>query len=133
MNSNLTDTKQIRRFGLIALIFFGILWGLAIWRGHDLLKYFFGALSILGLGFLIIPGPLKPVYNGWLKAAHFIGLVFTALVLTVAYYVVITPAGLLKRLFGGRPLPLKPNPDASTYWVTRPEPAQPKERFYKRF
>ena len=133
MNSNLTDTKQIRRFGLIALIFFGILWGLAIWKEHHLLKYFFGALSILGIGFLIIPGPLKPVYDGWLKVAHFIGLVFTTLVLTVAYYVVITPAGLLKRLFGGRPLPLKPDPDASTYWVTRPEPAQPKERFYKRF
>jgi hypothetical protein len=53
--------------------------------------------------------------------------------LAIAYYVVITPAALLKRLFGGRPLPLSPDPDASTYWVSRDEPAQPKERFYKRF
>lgn len=133
MNSNLTDKKQIRRFGLIAFVFFGILCSLALWKDRTLLQYFFGILSILGIGFLIIPGPLKSVYDGWLKVSHFIGFVFTILVLTLAYYGVITPAGLLKRLFGGRPLPLKPDLDASTYWVTRSESAQPKERFYKRF
>ena len=50
-----------------------------------------------------------------------------------AYYLVVTPFGLLKRLFGGRPLPLKPDRNRSSYWAERPEPAQPKERFTKRF
>jgi hypothetical protein len=55
------------------------------------------------------------------------------LILTIFFYFVMTPAALLKRIFGGRPLPVKPDPDAETYWVTRTEPAQPKERFPKRF
>jgi carbamoyltransferase len=57
----------------------------------------------------------------------------TDLMLTALFYLVITPAALIKRIFGGRSLPLKPDKNVSTYWVTRPEPAQPKERFQKRF
>ena len=133
MNSNSIEKRQIRWFGLAALVFFGCLYGLALWRDRNFIQYFFGFLSILGLGFLLLPGPLTPVYKGWLKVAHFIGVVFTVIVLSLAYYLVMTPSGFIKRVFGGRPLPMKPDPDALTYWVTRPEPAQPKERFYKRF
>ena len=32
MNSNLTEKKQIRKFGFIAFIFFGILCGLGLWQ-----------------------------------------------------------------------------------------------------
>jgi hypothetical protein len=126
-------SKDIRKFGITAFLFFGILCAVGIWRQKPVPIYLFGFLSCLGLGFILIPGILEPVYRGWLNIAHFIGQVITTLMLAIAYYVVITPAALLKRLFGGRPLPLSPDPDASTYWVSREEPAQPKERFYKRF
>jgi hypothetical protein len=59
--------------------------------------------------------------------------VVTGLMLTLAYFLVITPAAWLKRIFGGRPLPLKPDREASSYWVEREEAAQPRERFLKRF
>ena len=80
-----------------------------------------------------MPGPLRPAYVAWLKFAHFVGQVVTALMLTLAFYLVITPSGLIKRVFGGRALPVKPDKEAPTYWVERKEPAQPKERFLKRF
>jgi hypothetical protein len=95
--------------------------------------YLFGFLALLGLAFIVTPGILRPVYLMWLKAAHFFGKVLTITVLTLAYYLVITPTALLKRLFGGRPLPLLPDKDASSYWIARVEPAQPKERFIKRY
>ena len=132
MNSNSTD-KDIRKFGLVALVFFGLLCGVALWQASPVLGAFFGILSLLGLGFLILPGPMAPVYRGWLKVAHVIGTVLTVVMLTLSFYLVITPAAWLKRLFGGRPLPMQPDPDAETYWVPRQEPAQPKERFYKRY
>ena len=133
MNSFSTDIKDIRKFGIIAFLFFGILCAVGIWRQKPVPIYLFGFLSCLGLGFILIPDILRPVHQAWLKIAHFIGQVITTLMLAIAYYVVITPAALMKRLFGGRPLPLSPDPDAPTYWVSREEPAQPKERFYKRF
>jgi hypothetical protein len=73
------------------------------------------------------------VYSAWLKVGRFVGKIITGAILVLVYYVVMTPAALLKRLFGGRPLPLQPDRKASTYWVARKEPAQPKERFTKRF
>jgi hypothetical protein len=45
----------------------------------------------------------------------------------------VTPAGLIKRLIGGTPLPTRPNDKISSYWVARLEPAQPKGRFLKRY
>ena len=133
MSLNSTDTKQIRKFGLVALIFFGFLCSLGFWMNKTLPTNLFGSLSILGLLFILIPKQLQPVYLAWLKIAHLLGRIITTLILGLAYYLVITPSGLIKRLFGGRPIPIKPNKKASSYWVTRPEPAQPRERFIKRY
>jgi hypothetical protein len=133
MNSNLTEKKQIRKFGLIAFIFFGILCGLGIWQEKLLPTYLFGFLSVLGIGFITAPIPLKPVYTAWLRFAHLIGRVITNLILIIIYYLVISPSGLIKRLFGGKPLPVKPDKNISSYWVARTEPAQPIERFIKRY
>lgn len=125
--------QETRKFGIIAFIFFGSLSGLGILVQKPLPTYLFGALSILGLGFVLAPGRLKPVYRVWLNIAHLIGRIVTTLVLALAYYLVITPAALIKRLFGGRPLPMKPDKEAMSYWVTRTESAQAKERFLKRY
>jgi hypothetical protein len=93
----------------------------------------FGVLSILGVGFITVPYSLRPVYSVWVKIAQFMGRVMTILVLTLAYYTVITPSAFLKRLFGGIPLPVKPDKMSSSYWVARTEPLQPRERFLKRY
>jgi hypothetical protein len=130
---NSTDTKQIRIFGLIALLFFGCLCALGIWFEKFLPTYLFGTLSALGLGFILFPHQLRPVFVAWLKIAHFIGRVVTTLILTLAYYFVITPAVLIKRIFGGAPLPIRPDKNVSSYWVTRKEAVQSKEQFLKRF
>lgn len=133
MSSNSTDSKEIQKFGVIALVFFGSLCALGFFTNKSIPTYLFGFLSILGLGFIVIPSPLRPVYTAWLKVAHLIGKIVNALVLTFAYYLVITPSALIKRLFGGRPLPVKPDSEVSSYWIDRIEPAQPKERFLKRY
>jgi hypothetical protein len=133
VNPEPVNAYDIRKFGLIAFIFFGVLCGVGLWTKKPVPTYLFGLLCVLGLGFILAPGPLKPLYGAWLKVAHFIGRIVTTLILTLAYYLVITPTALIKRLFGGRPLPLKPDKKATSYWVPRTEPAQPKERFLKRF
>jgi len=133
MISSSTEIREIRKFGIIALIFFGLLCTLGVWLDKRLPVYLFGFLALLGLGFVLTPGILRPVYLVWLKVAHFIGKVVTIVIMTLAYYLVITPAALIKGLFGGRPLPILPDKNASSYWIARAEPAQPKERFIKRY
>ena len=133
MNLSLTEIKQIRKFGMVALIFFGCLCTLGIWKDKPLATYLFGFLSVLGLGFILAPTTLRPVYAAWLRIAHIMGRTITFLALALAYYLVITPTGLIKRLFGGTPLAVKLDKKTSSYWVTRSEPSQPKERFIKRY
>ena len=133
MSLNSTDNKNIRQFGAIAFVFFGCLCALGIWWKKPIPTYLFGFLSLLGMGFILLPALLKPVYETWLNIAHFIGRLITTIILILSYYLVITPAALIKRVFGGRPLPLKPDKNTSSYWVSREEPAQPRERFLKRF
>ncbi len=133
MDSNSTDTREIRKFGLVVFIFFGALCALGVWRQRPVPTYLFGSLWLLGVCFLLVPNRARPVYEGWLKCAHFIGRTITVVMLTLTYFLVITPSAWLKRLFGGRPLPVRPDPEAASYWVEREEAAQPRERFLKRF
>ncbi|MGD8366909.1 MAG: hypothetical protein PVG78_04645 [Desulfobacterales bacterium] len=131
--SSSTEPREVRRFGLAALVFFGLLAGLGIWRAKPLVAAVFGALAAVGFLLLALPGPAAPLYRGWMAVAHRIGKTVTTLVLTLAYFLVITPAALIKRIFGGRPLPLRPDPKRESYWLDRSEPAQPAERFPKRY
>jgi hypothetical protein len=133
MTSSLTERKEIKRFGAIAFVFFGCLCGLGVYLKKPISIYLFGALAIFGFGFFILPTQLKPLYSRWMKVARLIGKLITIFILTVAYYSVITPTALIKRLFGGRPLPIKPDKESRTYWVTRNESMQPRKRFIKRF
>jgi len=133
MSSNSINTKEIRKFGYITLLFFGVLCALGFWVQKPVPTYLFGFLSTLGISFILFPFRLRFVYAGWLKITHFIGRIITTLILTLSYYMVITISALIKRLFGGRPLPVRPDKKVSSYWVTREEQAQTKERFLKRF
>jgi hypothetical protein len=123
----------MRKFGIIAFVFFGCLCVLGLWRQKSVAVYVFAVLSLLGIVFVLLPSQMKPVYDVWLRIAHFMGRTVTMFILTVAYYLVITPSALIKRVFGGRPLPMRPDKELASYWVPRPDPAQPKERFIKRF
>lgn len=133
MTSSSTDLRQIRRFGLTGLLLFGLLSGLGFWRAKAIPASFFSILTLLCAGFLIVPAKLATVYGAWMKAAHLIGRLFTAFVLSLTYYLVITPFALIMRIFGRITIPVRPDKGVSSYWVPRPEPVQPKERFFKRF
>lgn len=133
MNLNSTEKREIRKFGAIAFVFFGSLSGLGLWMDKTLAACFFGPLAVLGLAFVLMPGPLRPVHSAWMRVAHFLGRVMTTLILALAYYIVITPAAMIKRVFGGAPISVKPDKNVSSYWVTRTEPVQPRERFIKRY
>lgn len=127
------NSKEIRKFGIIAFIFFGCLCVTGLWTKKMLPAYLFGCLSILGIGLILMPSRLTPVYTFWLKMGHFLSNVVNTSILILSYYLVITPSAMIKRILGGRPLPIKPDKNIQSYWVDRAEPSQPKERFSKRF
>jgi hypothetical protein len=109
-----------RRFGLTVGAAFLLFAGIAWWRGHPMTSTVLGTLGGgLSVAGLLLPTYLGPVERKWMQLAHLISKVTTPIVMGVMYLVVLTPVGVLRRLFGGNPV-VHAAHDAS-YWKPRPE------------
>ena len=110
---------QGRRFGLTVGGAFAVLAAITWWRGHQLTMYVFGSLgSVLILAGLIVPTYLGPVERAWMALAHAISKVTTPIVMSLMYFVVLTPVGLLRRSVARNSLIHAET--ASGFWKQRP-------------
>lgn len=81
---------------------------------------------------LAVPGFMRGVYLASAYAALPIGLVMSYLILAVIYYLVITPTGLMLRLFGHDPLSRRFDRQRESYWTARKEPEKV-DRYFQQF
>jgi hypothetical protein len=112
--------RDLRRFGWMVG---GVFTALGVWFG---LRHFASSPYLLGIGLALIafgwvyPRALKPVYLGWMALALVLGLVVSHVILTLFFFLVLTPVGLLARLLGKDFLRLRLDRQARTYWLKRP-------------
>ena len=107
-----------RKFGLMVGVAFLVLGGLMWRRGHVAAACVAAGLGgLLLLAGLIVPARLGPVHRAWMALALVISKVTTPLFMGAIWFLVLTPAGLLVRLFGHRPLTHAPG--ATTFWHSR--------------
>jgi len=118
--------KQLRRFGLLVS---GVILAIAAYNyffGNPALVYLANIAVILGIGALVYPHPLKPIYWVWMALAVVLGWIMSRVILTILFYVVLTPIGLIGRLLGKRFLPLGIDKARQTYWEKRSQQSDPK-------
>lgn len=72
--------------------------------------------TLLILAGLFIPASLMVLNKTWILFAELLGTLNTWILLTMIYFLVFTPMGLLMRILGKRPLRLKGDKRALTYW-----------------
>jgi hypothetical protein len=85
------------------------------------------ALSAISvLAGLLVPRRLQPVRRAWMKLGEVIGLVTTPILMTIVYYLILTPVAILKRLMSPRP------PVRDSHWHQRP-PLPPPARMERQF
>lgn len=122
-----TGARELRKFGLLVGGVLVVL-GLVMWaRGKGHFPYFLApGLALLASGWLF-PKLLKPVYIAWMALAFALGFVVSNTILTLFFFLVITPVGLAARCLGKDFLRLKLDRQAPTYWLRRerPEPKPP--------
>jgi hypothetical protein len=121
-----TSDRDLRKFGLLVGAVFAGLGVLFLWRYKTYYPYFLGpGLGLVLLG-AILPRTLKWVYIGWMSIAFVLGFVMAHVILTLLFYLVLTPIGLVARLCGQDFLSLKLNRTAKSYWIPRdPKPKSP--------
>lgn len=94
-----------RKFGLTVGAAFLVLAGISLWRKHPIPAGVFGALGALLLASgAVIPARLGPVNRAWMGLAHAISRVTTPVFMGVIFFLILTPVGLVMRLFGRNPL-----------------------------
>ena len=76
---------------------------------------FYPAAAFLVLG-LVAPPTLKPIFIVWMKFALVLNWIITRVLLSIIFYLMITPMRVARSLFGDDPLKREFLPDAETYW-----------------
>jgi hypothetical protein len=112
--------KELRKFGLTVGGIFLVLAGFSQWRGHEIPPMILGGLGVLlFVPGLIAPTILRPVEKGWMRFAAGLAYVNTRIILTLLYYILFMPVGLIRRMLGKDGLNLKLGTGESSDWVKR--------------
>ena len=119
-----------------ALLVAAVLLGVAAWnlyRGRTGIVTVFGSLgAALLLAGLLAPAAARAFHKGWMRFAAALGHVNSRVLLTLVYYLVVTPYGFVTRLVGRDPLRRRAGAGAS-YWVERKTTRQTREQFERLF
>jgi len=108
-----------RSFGILFFIVFLILSLWPLKNGNNLNLYFLitsGIFLILGA---INSKLLTPLNKTWIKFGEILGLIIAPIVMSLVYFVILTPVSLIVRLFGKDLLGLKFIKENNTYWIKR--------------
>ncbi len=118
--------KELRKFGLVTggmlVLFFDLLipwiWGVAMPLWPLIVA------GILASMALIVPAALGPIYTIWMRFAEVLGWINTRIILSVIFFAIFFPFGLIMRMFND-PMQRKFDPAADSYRVpsnpTKPE------------
>src|ERR1051326_7414393 len=102
-----TGDRDLRKFGLLVGGVFAALGLIVLLRHKAHWPYFVWPGAALVLFGAIFPRALKYVYIAWMSVAFALGFVVSHVILTLFFFLVITPIGLVARLFGKDFLSLK--------------------------
>ena len=128
-----TDAKTLRKFGLVVGGVFALLGVIFFLRHKAHWPYFVWpgvALMVLGA---MLPRVLKWVYLAWMAVAVVLGFVVSNVLLTLFFFLVMLPIGLLARLAGKDFLSLKLDRAAKSYWIKRTDAPKTAADYEKQF
>ena len=114
--------KDLRVFSILCIGFALLVGWLLRGSGSPRAALGIGAVGLLvGIWGLARPESIRLLYVIWMGLAYPIGFVISNLILGSVFYLIVTPIGVLQRLFGWDPLNKRLDREAESYWIRRPE------------
>ena len=127
------DRKELRTFGIGLGVILSLIATGQLITGGEIYPYFYGAGIIIFLIGIILPILLKPVYIVFSYISLVIGWVVTRVILSVLFYLVFTPTGLLLKLFGKKLLEMRTEKNTDSYWKDKILLKTEKNRYENQF
>lgn len=108
----LPSQKELRRFGLVVGGIFTLLSAYFYYQAPSQWEVVIGSAGvILILGGIILPRALKWPYKLWLGLGLILGFIVSHVILSILFYLVVTPIAIVKRL-----VTKKSKVEPATYW-----------------
>lgn len=111
--------KDLRKFGLTVGGVLAALAAVLFYFERPSAIYFAIIGGFLILAGIIYPKILKLLNKVWMSLAIVLGFIMSRVILTVLFYLVLTPISFLAKLVGKKFMVLKYNKSANTYWEKR--------------
>ena len=111
--------KDLRKFGLTVGGVLAALAAVLFYFERPSAIYFAIIGGFLILAGIIYPKILKLLNKVWMSLAIVLGFIMSRVILTVLFYLVLTPISFLAKLVGKKFMVLKYDKSAKTYWEKR--------------
>jgi hypothetical protein len=128
-----TGVRDLRKFGLTVGGVFVLLGALLLLRHRSSYSFFLGAGAVLMAFGVIWPRALKYVHIAWMALAFTLGFVMSNVILTLFFFLFVTPIGLLARLFRKDFLARKLDKQAASYWIQCAREPRTAENYERQF
>jgi polyferredoxin len=117
---NIKETKSdLRKFGVTVGIVLLLISALLFYYDKSSAPYIGVIGGFLFLAGTLIPQVLKPFNKIWMGLAIVLGFIMSRLILTILFYIVLTPISFIAKLVGKRFMILKYDKSVKTYWEKR--------------
>jgi hypothetical protein len=110
------EKKRLREFGVVMGLVISLISAYLLYRERTASVWFLLATLYFVGSAWFAPTTLRRVEKGWLWFGERMSVVMTFLLLTLTYYLVMTPIALLLRVMKKDILDLKLDKSAKTYW-----------------
>jgi hypothetical protein len=118
-----TGQKALRSFGLVMAGAAGLIALFVFWRSGwatgAAVQVLLGMAALFALLGMAWPRVLLRPYRVWMVGALVLGFVMTRVILSVVFFLVLTPIGLIMHLLGKNPLARRPDAALATYWIPK--------------
>ena len=114
-----SSLSELRKFGLTVGGVLATIGIILLYFEKASYPYFLGIGGMLVLLGAIFPKILLPIQKVWMALAVVLGFFMTRIILSILFYLVVTPIGLAAKLFGKDFLDKKIERDKATYWNFR--------------
>ena len=128
-----SEKSDLRKFGIIVGIVLLIIAGFFFLKEKESFQLFLTIGTVLFVTGIVIPFTLKPIYWVWMVFSTILGWFMTRVILSLLFYVVFTPIGLIARLFGKQFLGLKMDRSKQSYWNMKTVEASNTQNYEKQF
>ena len=127
------DAAEARRSALLVAGVFALIAAWSVYQDRETVAIASGGVSALLLSIGVFSTVASQAFHrAWMGLAHVLGWVNSRILLSLLFYVVLTPIAIIQRLLGRNTLGRR-GPGSESYWVRRKTQAQSPEQFERLF